>query len=93
MPNNPVDLIIGAVLRRELLRRGFVIVPMAPSHEMQDHAHQANTGSFSNWALLPLWFQMLSFADPEAEPHLNELMQRLRSEEPKYRPPTSFRKK
>lgn len=81
-----VDLIIGAVLRRELLRRGYVIVPMAPSHEMQDHAHKAHTGAFSNWALLPLWFQLLAFADPEAKPHLDALMRRLRSEEPPPRP-------
>lgn len=85
--SNEVDLVIGAVLRRELLRRGYVIVPMAPSHEMQDHAHKAQTGTFSNWALLPLWFQLLSFADPEAQPHLDKLLTRLRREEPHYRPP------
>lgn len=75
-----VDLVIGAVLRRELLRRGYVVVPMAPSHEMQDHAHKAQTGYFSNFCLLHLWLQLLLFADPEAKPYLDALHARLQRE-------------
>lgn len=78
-----VDRIIGAVLRRELLKQGYVVVPACPTPEMVSIAAKAPTGNFSPWshslgALVPLWLNLLLTADPESKPILNDVMLTLR---------------
>lgn len=78
-----VDRIIGAVLRRELLKAGYVVVPALPNPEMVSIAAKAPTGNFSPWshslgALVPLWLNLLLVADPESKPVLDDAMAVLR---------------
>ena len=78
-----VDRIIGRVLRHELLKAGYVVVPALPSPEMISIAVKAPTGTFSPWshslgALVPLWLNLLLTADPESRPQLDDVMQQLR---------------
>lgn len=78
-----VDRIIGAVLRRELLKQGYVVVPACPTPEMVSIAAKAPTGNFSPWshslgALVPLWLNLLLTADPESKPILDDVMLTLR---------------
>lgn len=82
-----VDRIIGAVLRRELLKAGYVVVPACPTPEMVSIAAKAPTGNFSPWsrslgALVPLWLNLLMTADPESRPLLDGVMVSLRATYP-----------